>query len=152
MVLQPTLGLVQSQWLRYKGFFMFFCWLGIKDSIKCFLKLILPIDLIKKEFNSKHPYAFVIKCVQQLIHRNWVVKVQHVFCEGNRAADFLASRGHEVHLGCSFYDFPPIGLDSVLRDDLAEVSFSRHALQCFFFFLGLLSPFKHKKKNTISLS
>ena len=86
------------------------------------------IDLIKKESNSRHPYASVIKYVQQLIHRNWVVKVQHVFREGNRAADFLASCGHEVHLGCCFYDFPPVGLGSILRDDLAGVSFPRHAL------------------------
>ena len=87
-------------------------------------------DLIKKEFNSRHPYASIIKCVQQLIHRNWMVKVQHVFREGNKATDSLASCGHEVHLGCCFYDFPPVGLGSILRDNLANlagVSFPRQA-------------------------
>ena len=83
------------------------------------------IALIHNTNAECHPYASVLKHVQSLLQRAWVVKIQHIYRERNRAADFLASLGHGLQLGVCFYDLPPIGLASFLREDVAGISFLR---------------------------
>ena len=86
------------------------------------------IALIHNTDLDRHPYASVLKHVQSLVQRAWVVKIQHIYLERNRAVDFLASLGHGLQLGVCFYDLPPIGLASFLKDDVAGISFLRVVL------------------------
>ena len=62
-----------------------------------FRKIIIELDsscaiaLIEK--------TSLIRRIQQLLDRAWEVKIQHVYREANRAANFMASRGHSLPLG-----------------------------------------------------
>ncbi|CAN0878414.1 hypothetical protein LINGRAHAP2_LOCUS12458, partial [Linum grandiflorum] len=35
----------------------------------------------------------------ELLDRDWTIKVEHIYQEGIRVADFLASRDHSLHIG-----------------------------------------------------
>ena len=52
------------------------------------------ISLIQKGVETVHPFAFVIAKVRELIGRNWVVKLSHIYREANRAANQLVSARH----------------------------------------------------------
>ena len=83
------------------------------------------ISRILKQLDIRHPYAMLIRKIHYLISQNWVVQVQHVFREANRAADFMATKGHELHLGMTIFCDPPVGLSSILLDDVRGVAFLR---------------------------
>ena len=83
------------------------------------------ITLLHKDSIDKHPFVSVIKHVCELLLRDWNDGISHIYHEANRVADFLASIGHSVPLGICFFDSIPNGLGSLLRDDIASVSFSR---------------------------
>ena len=83
------------------------------------------ISLIQKESIERHPFASVIKRVQYLLTREWVVHISHIFREANNAADFLANLGYSVQLGVCFYDIAPNGLAPLLMHDSVAVLFSR---------------------------
>ena len=104
-------------------------------------------DLINKEFNSKHPYVSVINSVQQLLRRNWMVRIQHVFCEANRATNFLTSCGHVIHLSVYYYDFPL--LVQVLFLEMIQLGFLSLGMLCSLLplFLGVQSRLTKKKKS-----
>ena len=70
------------------------------------------LSLIQKDSIDRHPFASIVKHVRDLLSRDWEVHILHIFCEGNRAADFLANIGHIAQLGVCFYDSVPNGLAS----------------------------------------
>ena len=94
-------------------------------------KVLLEVDstaavaLIHKSLDGKHPYSSVIVRVQELMRRDWQVLIKHNYRESNRAADFLAARGHLLDLGVCFYLSYPLGLGDILIDDLAGNSMPR---------------------------
>ena len=81
------------------------------------------LSLIQKDFIERHPFAFIIKHVCDLLSRDWQVHISHIFHEANKAADFLANIGHSVQLSVCFYDLIPNSLASLLKDDAVSVSF-----------------------------
>ena len=86
------------------------------------------LSLIQKDSTERHPFASVIKRVRELLRRDYMVQISHIFREANRAVDFLANIGHSIQLGVCFYDFAPNGLASLLRDDIVGVFFSHSIL------------------------
>ena len=68
------------------------------------------LSLIQKDSTERHPFASVIKRVRELLRRDYMVQISHIFREANRAVDFLANIGHLIQLGVCFYDFAPNGL------------------------------------------
>ncbi|CAN1162182.1 hypothetical protein LINPERHAP2_LOCUS24359, partial [Linum perenne] len=50
--------------------------------------------------------------------RDWVVSIQHIYCEANFAADYLANLGHSLELGVHVFSVPDISLSDWLRFDL----------------------------------
>ncbi|CAN0841338.1 hypothetical protein LINGRAHAP2_LOCUS3234 [Linum grandiflorum] len=34
-----------------------------------------------------------------MLDRDWLIKVEHIYSEGNRVADYLATLGHSLYLG-----------------------------------------------------
>ncbi|WRX14951.1 Ribonuclease H domain - like 10 [Theobroma cacao] len=40
--------------------------------------------------------ANLIRAIREILHRQWEVKVNHVYLEGNRIADFMANRDFEI--------------------------------------------------------
>ena len=70
------------------------------------------VALLQKN-TCNHPYSTLNKKIQQLLTRNWEVKVSHVYREANRAADFLSSLGHSLPLGLHVYFETSIGFREI---------------------------------------
>ena len=98
---------------------------------KGFRQVLLELDssstitLIHKEWTNHHPFASVINHIRLLLQRNWVVKIQYIFSEANRVANFMATKSHEVDLGVCFFEVRPAGLGSFFPDDMVGVAFPR---------------------------
>ncbi|CAI0385208.1 unnamed protein product [Linum tenue] len=57
------------------------------------------ISIMNSWKDDNHRHGLLAAKVGNLISREWEVKISHVFREQNKAADFLASRGHSLHFG-----------------------------------------------------
>ncbi|CAN0903393.1 Putative ribonuclease H protein At1g65750 [Linum grandiflorum] len=55
--------------------------------------------LLQQRDNPDHQHASLVLQFQQLLRREWEVKLFHVYREGNCLADHLAGRGHGLPLG-----------------------------------------------------
>ena len=64
-----------------------------------------------------HPFSTLVAKIQELLARNWEVKVQHVYREANRAVDLLASLGHSLSIDLHVYFKPPLMLLPILSED-----------------------------------
>ncbi|KAM1795533.1 hypothetical protein ACFX11_035868 [Malus domestica] len=52
------------------------------------------------DFNSSlHPLAHLITACRELLRRDWICMVSHVYCEKNRVVDGLADLGHKFDIG-----------------------------------------------------
>lgn len=51
------------------------------------------------------------------------VKIAHIYREGNRAADWLANRGVSQDTDFVILNFIPLGLSSILAEDVRGVAF-----------------------------
>ncbi|CAN0856284.1 hypothetical protein LINGRAHAP2_LOCUS6457, partial [Linum grandiflorum] len=54
---------------------------------------------LQQRDNPDHEHASLVLQFQQLLRREWEVKLFHVYREGNCLADHLAGRGHGLPLG-----------------------------------------------------
>ncbi|CAI0443132.1 unnamed protein product [Linum tenue] len=57
------------------------------------------VQLIRHVNTGNHHCAAILDRFRELLSRHWEVIIEHVYREGNRCADFLASRGHIVPFG-----------------------------------------------------
>ncbi|CAN0825572.1 Putative ribonuclease H protein At1g65750 [Linum grandiflorum] len=67
----------------------------------------------------------VIKGIRELINHDWTVKVTHTYREGNRVADLLDHRGHNLPFGTHSIDDFPLDISECIRTDMIGVSFPR---------------------------
>ena len=65
------------------------------------------------------------------------MNIQLVFCEANIVADFMASKGCDVHLGVCFYVVPPLVLGSFLRHNIVRLPFQGLLFSLFCFVLSV---------------
>ncbi|CAH9063024.1 unnamed protein product [Cuscuta europaea] len=84
----------------------------------------VAIQLLMEEGERAHQHSSEVAQFRELLNRNWTVRVEHVYREGNRAADFLASLGHTL----------PIGVHSISNVD------SRLSLHILYDLLGISQP------------
>lgn len=79
---------------------------------------------------------------------SWHVRLQDpIYRESNRAADFMASLGHSLQIEVYFYLLPSEGVGTILRKDIAGVSFPRLWLS-WAFALYITKKKKKKKKES----
>ncbi|CAN0856178.1 Putative ribonuclease H protein At1g65750 [Linum grandiflorum] len=57
----------------------------------------IQLMLAKDQITHQHSSEVANFC--ELLDWNWMVKVEHVYREGNRAADYLASHGDSLPIG-----------------------------------------------------
>ncbi|CAN1280519.1 Putative ribonuclease H protein At1g65750, partial [Linum perenne] len=50
--------------------------------------------LLQSDDHADHIHATTIQRAQELLRRDWEVRITHVFRESNHVADHLANRGH----------------------------------------------------------
>ncbi|CAI0551170.1 unnamed protein product [Linum tenue] len=63
--------------------------------------------------------------VRRMIQRNWEVRIEHIYREGNVVADFLASTGHALQVGSHPILVPDQRLQHWLLFDLVGSQTSR---------------------------
>lgn len=66
----------------------------------------------------------LVRCIKKLMNENWLVKVNHVYREANKSANFLANLRCEIRMSQEIYDVPPANLGQVLLADSMRVSFN----------------------------
>ncbi|CAN1754352.1 Putative ribonuclease H protein At1g65750, partial [Linum perenne] len=59
------------------------------------------VSLLQSRDHEDHAHAAILYHAYELLRRDWVVHISHVFRESNHVADHLANRGHSV-----FFLFP----------------------------------------------
>ncbi|CAN1824281.1 Putative ribonuclease H protein At1g65750 [Linum perenne] len=57
------------------------------------------IQLFREEDVPTHQHSMEVMDFQEMLRRDWEIKVRHVYREGNRAADFLAGMGLNNTMG-----------------------------------------------------
>ncbi|CAI0453961.1 unnamed protein product [Linum tenue] len=62
---------------------------------------------------------------QSLLHQNWEIRISHTLREGNKAADYLANKGHSLDLGSHVIDPIDSGLNFWLLYDSLGIAQSR---------------------------
>lgn len=67
---------------------------------------VLLTDMIKDQI-SQHRFIPLLHKIMELLERDWVVTVQHVYREANRCAEHLANMGHNMSLGVHGLSTPP---------------------------------------------
>ncbi|KAH9750277.1 putative ribonuclease H protein [Citrus sinensis] len=67
----------------------------------------------------------LILAIRELLSRDWIVGVNHIYREANIAADFLASFSLSFPLGLHFLTKAPPSLQCILNNDVAGVAPSR---------------------------
>ncbi|CAL1353630.1 unnamed protein product [Linum trigynum] len=88
----------------------------------------LAIQLINDRHDPVHPYATLLSSIRRRISRDWLVRISHVYREGNRVADWLSKHSLVYPYGVHELAHPPAGLLSILRDDVQGVAFQRRVV------------------------
>lgn len=84
----------------------------------------------------------------ELINRQWMVELKHVFREFNVCADFLAKEGHNHGLNWKVSRKAPIRLESVILSDALGIVYLRQLL---FFVVFVFNFFFHQKKKMLTV-
>ncbi|CAL1391363.1 unnamed protein product [Linum trigynum] len=59
---------------------------------------------------STHPHFMVVSEIRHILQRDWQVRIEHVFRDGNAMANFLASTDHSAPPGIHIINQPSIML------------------------------------------
>ncbi|CAN1162577.1 Putative ribonuclease H protein At1g65750 [Linum perenne] len=81
-----------------------------------------PVALLSRDGIQDHQHTLEVMAFQELCRREWVVSIRHVYREANRAADFLANRGHVFPYGVHHFPIVDCNLNYVLLYDSLGVS------------------------------
>ncbi|XP_074290582.1 uncharacterized protein LOC141617299 [Silene latifolia] len=79
----------------------------------------------KEQLLSNGLRPLVQRCIDLIRLDGWTVKIDHVFREANRAADWLANEGITASPHVTYLEQPPDGLRTILREDILGVAFPR---------------------------
>ncbi|CAN1187802.1 Putative ribonuclease H protein At1g65750 [Linum perenne] len=80
------------------------------------------LSLIWGDTSADHPFAIETAALRELLERDWEVTITHTYREGNSAADYLASLGHQYPLGVHPVSTQECNLNYFLRRDCIGVS------------------------------
>ncbi|GLT62305.1 hypothetical protein SLA2020_349530 [Shorea laevis] len=89
------------------------------------LDSLLAIQFIQGRQKSARSASVLLANILLLIDSFSICLVQHTLREGNSAADFMASMGHDLALGTTFYPTPPVGINMILHSDCIGTVFLR---------------------------
>lgn len=72
-------------------------------------KLLVEVDgqyvrgVVTSAGTADNVHAHFIHDIKSMLGRDWSVVIQHIYCEGNRCANFMASLGATFPLGYHFF-------------------------------------------------
>ncbi|GLT57950.1 hypothetical protein SLA2020_308830 [Shorea laevis] len=85
----------------------------------------MVVHLINNNREPDNLSAAIVLDIKNLISEFQDCILQHTLREGNAAADYLASLGHNSQPGLSILNTPPVGLRHILAGDQLGASFLR---------------------------
>ncbi|CAN0918617.1 Putative ribonuclease H protein At1g65750 [Linum grandiflorum] len=112
--------------IRAATFGLHLAWSMGYRTIKLQLDSTTAISAITGQEISDLRHRSCINEARELISRDWVLRVTHTFCEGNRAADLLAHHGHSLSFVLHVIDPLPHEVNDCIRTDSVGVFFPRH--------------------------
>ncbi|CAI0548391.1 unnamed protein product, partial [Linum tenue] len=77
------------------------------------------VQILQRRHGDDDRHSAVTQCFLALLERDWEVSLSHVYREGNKCANYIASRGH----------MSPLGFQSFPVSDLTLVSWIMYDLQ-----------------------
>ncbi|CAN1139782.1 Putative ribonuclease H protein At1g65750 [Linum perenne] len=83
------------------------------------------IAILEADGDVTHQHALEVFQFRELVSRNWDVKLIHIYREANKAADFLAGKGHSLTLGNHLVPSSDNSLGFYLRYDCIGISEER---------------------------
>ncbi|CAN1726178.1 Putative ribonuclease H protein At1g65750 [Linum perenne] len=101
---------------------------------KGFKKVILRMDsqaaisILTDEASPEHQHGLEVLIFREMCSRNWSVKIEHTYREGNYAADHLAALGYDYPIGNHMVSTTCNSLVYFLRRDCIGVSEPRSIL------------------------
>ncbi|CAN1784065.1 Putative ribonuclease H protein At1g65750 [Linum perenne] len=85
----------------------------------------VAVDLLQASGEITHHHAAEVYQFRELLNRDWCIQVRHTYREANKAADFLAGRGHSLGLGSHIIPTSDRSLGFYLRYDCIGISEDR---------------------------
>ena len=112
--------LMAELWGLYQGLILAWevgiKWLLVEVDNLCVTQMISKQVVVPNMF-----YALVV-AVRKLLSRNWQTSITHIYREANSAADFMANMAHSVLLGLHVFSNPPMGIYSIISQDIFGVT------------------------------
>ncbi|GLT30109.1 hypothetical protein SLA2020_049290 [Shorea laevis] len=87
---------------------------------------LVAVQFIQSRKIAAGPASVLLADIFLLLDAFTSCNVLHTLREGNFAADFMASIGHDLPIGTAFYPSPPLGIDLILQDDCMGTMFLRN--------------------------
>ncbi|CAN1792135.1 Putative ribonuclease H protein At1g65750 [Linum perenne] len=82
----------------------------------------VAIALLSNEADPYHHHSGEVRAFRNLMLRDWEVTLNHIFREGNQAADFLAGVGHNLPPGFHLFPISDCNLGYFVRRDSMGIS------------------------------
>ena len=67
------------------------------------------VQMVNSHMESINEYTHLIRSIRDLIKRNWVITINHIYREANFAADFLTNYALELPLGLHLFFYSSSG-------------------------------------------
>ncbi|BFG20702.1 hypothetical protein CerSpe_069760 [Prunus speciosa] len=83
------------------------------------------VALLQNAPMSDHRLFSLLNCCHLKLHDDWICSLTHVYREQNRAADLLAAKSYDFHLGPHVFASEPAFLCTVLAADTSNVATPR---------------------------
>ncbi|CAN1227754.1 Putative ribonuclease H protein At1g65750 [Linum perenne] len=88
----------------------------------------VAVQLLLGDGEDSHQHSSEIASSREMLDRDWMIKVEHIYREGNRVADYLAGIGHALPIGVhDVSSFDPC-LSHHLLYDLLGISQTRFVM------------------------
>ena len=118
-------------WGLYEGLLM--AWNSGYKKVLVESDCLEVVQLMHKVTKPNHPCFSIIQSCKNLMLADWDCSVNHVYREGNKLADGLASMGHNMVMGIVFFDIPSFEIAPIFEADFK-------GLLCFRQFSVLFHP------------
>ncbi|KAH9779858.1 putative ribonuclease H protein [Citrus sinensis] len=86
------------------------------------------VHLLEMAHPSTNEDAILVKAIRELLARDWIIHMEHVYKEANSVADFLASYSLTTPIGLHVFISPPPAIVGLLCNDAYGIAHSRLVL------------------------
>ncbi|KAL9419862.1 hypothetical protein AB3S75_037595 [Citrus x aurantiifolia] len=96
-----------------------------------FRRIMVEVDskaitqILENSTTPVNEHHSLILAIRELLSRDWVVKVNHIYREANIVTDFLASFSLSFPLGLQLLTVAPPNLQRILNNDMSGIAHSR---------------------------